>query len=363
MNSSNHFDFCVLGAGLAGLAVSKNLIESGVSVCLIDIDDIASGASGTPLGLVNPATGRAGTKVWRAEECYSAVYDDLKKVQAHTDIRIFDKTGVLRPAQDEKMASRMFDNVNKYDWQEGWCSWLDQQEVKELNADVHCVEGAMWLPKALTVDTSAYLNAKAQLLSKKGLTIYTKTKYNLFKTEDGFNLSIPNSEDIHTKHVIHTAGAFTKDSPYWDDLPIHPIKGQVAIFESPRAKDFNYSISALGYIASISDTHFVAGSTYEHHYDHLDPDNEGLEYLTNRLSGVYPALFRDSKLMNQWAGVRASSPNKKPILGRHPEHTNLFVFTCMGSKGLLYSEYLGKMLTDFILKGSAIPKEISLNRF
>jgi glycine/D-amino acid oxidase-like deaminating enzyme len=363
LSSSTHFDFCVLGAGLAGLAVSKSLIESGASVCLIDVKDIASGASGTPLGLVNPATGRAGTKTWHAEECYDAVYDDLKEVQDSTDVRIFDKTGVLRPAQDEKMASRMHQNVTDQDWPEGWCSWLDSKEVKDTNPDIHCFEGAMWLPHALTVNTGAYLNTKARMLSEKGLTIYTDINYTLSKENDGFKMTISGSEDIHAKNVIHTTGSSTKESSYWDYLPIHPIKGQVAIFESPKTKDFKFSISALGYIASISDTRFVAGSTYEHNYDHLQPDNQGLSYLTNRLSGVYPVLFEEAKLVDQWAGVRASSPNKKPILGRHPEHENLFVFTCLGSKGLLYSAYLGKTLTNFILKGSAIPKEISLNRF
>ena len=77
---------------------------------------------------------------------------------------------------------------------------------------------------------------------------------------------------------------------------------------------------------------------------------------------VYPSLFEEAKLIDQWAGVRASTPNKKPILGAHPEIENMFVFAGLGSKGLLYSVYLGKALSDYILHGSAIPKEVSVNR-
>lgn len=363
MNNSSHFDFCVLGAGLSGLAVSKSLLENGTTVCLIDVGDIASGASGTPLGLVNPATGRYGKKSWHAEDCYNAIYEDLQEVQSGTDIRLFDKTGVLRPAQDDKMATRMHENVQKSKWPKGWCSWLDKTEIKGLNPEIHCVEGAMWLPHGLTVDVEAYLKAKAQRLSDQGLKIFTNLEYSISEKGKGFEIISKDSENLHVKNIIDASGSETKKSTYWEYLPIHPIKGQVAIFESPKAKDFNYSISALGYIASISASRFVAGSTYEHNYDHTNPDNEGLDYLTNRLSGVYPALFKHATLVDQWAGVRASSPNRKPILGRHPNHDHMFIFTSLGSKGLLYSAYLGKALSDFILKGSAISKEISLNRF
>ena len=240
MNNSNHFDFCVLGAGLAGLAVSKSLIESGATVCLIDVGDIASGASGTPLGLVNPATGRYGKKSWRAEDCYTEIYEDLKEVQSGTDIRLFDKTGVLRPAQDDKMATRMHENVQKSKWSEGWCSWLDKIEVNELNPEIHCVEGAMWLPHGLTVVVEAYLKAKAQRLSEEGLKIFTNLDYSISEKREEYEIRLTDSENLQAKNIICASGSETKNSPYWEYLPIHPIKGQVAVFESPKTKDFKF---------------------------------------------------------------------------------------------------------------------------
>lgn len=359
---SKTFDFCVLGAGLAGLSVSKHLIDSGASVCLVDTGEIASGASGTPLGLVNPATGRWGTKSWRAEKCHQAIYDDLKEIQEYTPVRLFDKTGILRPAQDEEMAERMHDNYEKNEWPEDWCHWLDKKEVHEINPELHCVEGGMWLPHGLTVNVPVYLKSKAEFLSNQGLKIMTNAEYSIHEKGNSFELSFSDQKSVDTNSIIFAAGSHTSDSEYWDFLPLHAIKGQVAVFESPKTRKFDYSISALGYIASISDHRFVAGSTYEHHFDNIEPDIEGLEYLTDRLGGVYPSLFKEAKLVDQWAGVRASTPNKKPILGAHPEIENMFVFAGLGSKGLLYSVYLGKALTEYILRGSAIPKEVSVNR-
>tara|TARA_R100000908_G_scaffold65423_1_gene56201 strand:+ start:56445 stop:57545 length:1101 start_codon:yes stop_codon:yes gene_type:complete len=355
-------DFAVIGAGVAGLAIARSLIQKGKSVCLVDTRDIAAGASGTPLGLINPATGRYGSKVWEAENCLNAVAKDLQEVQSSAPNRFYKNTGILRPAQDEKMVRRMRENVDKNDWPEGWCSWLDEAEVKDINPNLNCMGGAMWLPKGLTVNVGEYLKAKAKFLTHKGLSVKTGRQYELsldkgqpiFKFDDG--------DTIHANSVVFAAGYETSTSKYWAFLPLHSIKGQVATFTSPEADNFDYSLSALGYIASISDSRFIAGSTYEHHFDDLEPDKEGLKYLKNRLGGVYPALFEKARLISQWAGVRASTPNRKPFLGQHPEIKNFYVFTGLGSKGLMYSEYMGNLLCEHILDEKRIPENLNVDR-
>lgn len=363
MADSSKFDFCVLGAGLAGLSIAGNLAEQGASVCLLETDDIASGASGTPLALVNPATGRFGTKTWRAEECYEAVANDLEKIQDQIPVRCFKKSGVLRPAQDEKMASEMKENAKSPEWPEGWCKWLDKKEVRGMNPNLNCIGGGIWLPPGLTVNVETYLKAKAHFLESIGLKLICQVNYSVNESARGFDFSLENGTEFHADSVICATGYQTKNNTDWAFLPVHLIKGQVAIFESPETKNFDYSISALGYIASISDSHFVAGSTYEHNFENNAPDKEGLHYLTQRLSTVYPSLFKNAELVSQWAGIRASSPNRKPILGRHPEKENLYIFSSLGSKGLLYSAYLGKLLTNFIIHQEELPKEISVTRF
>ena len=56
------FDFCILGAGIAGLSLADALQEKGYRVIVLEKNDIASGASGSPGALVNPAAGRRAKK-------------------------------------------------------------------------------------------------------------------------------------------------------------------------------------------------------------------------------------------------------------------------------------------------------------
>lgn len=362
MSSPSHFDFCVLGAGIAGLSIAGELLNRGASVCLLDTEDIASGASGTPLGMVNPATGRYGKPVWNAEKCLTSVAADLALIQEHTPVQFYKKTGILRPAQDEKMASKMKDNAHQSIWPEGWCEWLEKDEIHSINPDLNCVNGGMWLPKGLTVNVALYLQNKADLLEQEGLKLFTKADYTVNFDEAPFSVSLKDKE-LYAEHLIYATGSQTKTVEPWDSLPIHPVKGQLAVFESPKAGDFDYSISALGYIASISKTRFIAGSTYEHHFKHTKPDKDGFDYLTKRLGKVYPSLFKDATLIDQWAGVRASTPNRKPILGSHPELSNVHVLTGLGSKGLMYGSYLSSLLTDHIINGALLPDKFSVARF
>lgn len=362
MSLTSSFDFCVLGAGLAGFGVAKNLLQAGASVCMIDTGEVASGASGTPLGLVNPATGRWGTKVWEAESCLEAIQTDLEEIQGKNPVQFYKQTGILRPAQTQKMAAKMKENTETSGWPEGWCEWLDEPQIREMNPDLHCVEGGIWLPLGLTVNVQTFLKAKADHLKSEGLQIFTNARYTLEKTDSGFEISIAGKENIHSRSVIHATGYQSHEQPFWDFLPIHQVKGQLAIFKSASPLSFDYAISALGYISSLSKQRFVVGSTYEHNFEDTDPDEAGLNYLKERMSKVYPALFNNVTLENQWAGVRASTPGRKPFVGAHPEIEDLYIFTGLGSKGLLYSAYLGDRLADFILNKKEIPPEVSVSR-
>src|SRR3954464_5943381 len=47
-------DLCVIGAGLAGLTVAREIARRGWSVAVLEADCVASGASGRNAGFVSP---------------------------------------------------------------------------------------------------------------------------------------------------------------------------------------------------------------------------------------------------------------------------------------------------------------------
>ncbi|MBO6524135.1 MAG: FAD-binding oxidoreductase [Balneolaceae bacterium] len=359
---SSYFDFCILGAGLAGISLAYELSKEDVSVCLVDPAGVAAGASGTPLGLVNPATGRFASKSWEAELCYAKILANLELIQDTSPVQFYKQTGVLRPAMDKKIASRMHENFRLQDWPEGWIEWKDEYKLTSFHPGINCVDGGVWLPIGLTVDITTYLKSFAHYLSMQSIhQVYDKS-YSLEKRTDFWELKFTSINSIKAKHVVFATGASTIQSEFWRGLPIHPVKGQLAVLEPESPLNFGHAISARGYIASLHSTQFAVGSTYEHSFETEHTDQQGLDYLLDRFRKVLPDLHDNSKVVHQWAGIRASTPNRMPILGKHPSHQTMSVFAGLGSKGTLYSAYLAECMKDLLLKNIDVAKEVSINR-
>ncbi len=356
------FDYCILGAGLAGISLANELLIENASVCLIDPNGIAGGASGTPLGLINPATGRYATKSWQAEKCYSAITHNLQKVQESSPVLFFKESGVLRPALESKIAERMKENVLTQNWPEHWIQWMDQQELKSFHPEINCEGGGVWLPIGLSVDVGTYLKEFEKYLVELGLKNFFNLSYSFVNRDNFWEIEFKNHQHVKANNLIFCTGSYSLEFKHWGKLPLYPVKGQLAVLESNSPLSFSHSVSALGYITSLDNKRFVIGSTYEHSFDYEGIDQQGLEYLLGRFNKVLPELFENSKVIHQWAGIRASTPNRMPILGKHPGLANCFIFAGLGSKGLLYSGYISKLMKDYLINSSELPPELDIKR-
>lgn len=356
-------DFCILGAGLAGLSMADALLEQDIETVVIEKNDIAGGASGTPGGLVNPATGRRATKAWKAEQCYEAIAQNLAKVQDQTGKTFYQNNGLLRPALLEKMAIKMKAQHEKTSWPDGWCQWKTEEEINEIHPGITCIDGGLWLPIGLSVNVSAYLQAYARVLQDKGIKLWTGKQPAINREQHGWHISFDDTT-IQADEILFAIGRATVNSGYWNWLPLHLIKGQVATFSTgDEPLSFSHSISSLGYMARNGSANtFVQGSTYEHDFEHVKPDKEGEQYLRKRMRRTLPQLEEKVTTVDQWAGVRTSTPNRKPVLGRHPGHRSMHIFTGLGSKGLLYSKFLANHYVDHLTDGTGLLPDVDIAR-
>ncbi len=361
---SHQTDFCILGAGLAGLSLADTLSEHDFSTVIVDKSSIAAGASGTPGGLVNPATGRRAKKTWKAEQCYEAISANLAKIQSTTDDQFYINNGLLRPALMEKMARKMKEQHEQTTWPDGWCEWKSEDEIKEVHPGITCVNGGLWLPIGLSVEVGQYLHAYSEYLKKSG-TVFFLNQDPVYINPDDYRKVELQDTTIEAQHLVFATGHTIATSPYWDWIPVNLIKGQVAKFKtSENSLSFDHSISSLGYIARLGDRQtFVQGSTYEHDFKHLNPDKQAEEYLRKRLRRTLPTLEEKVTTIDQWAGIRTSTPNYKPILGRHPVHEHMHLFSGLGSKGLLFGKFLAEHYVHHLVHNTGLYPEIDIARF
>ena len=69
------------------------------------------------------------------------------------------------------------------------------------------------------------------------------------------------------------------------------------------------------------------------------------------------------EVVNQVAGIRPTSGDRRPVIGKHPEFENMYCFNGFGSRGVLIAPYLAPKLADHILENSTLEQEIDIARF
>ena len=68
-------------------------------------------------------------------------------------------------------------------------------------------------------------------------------------------------------------------------------------------------------------------------------------------------------MLTQVAGVRPTVKDRKPLVGRHKDFKNMYLFNGLGSRGVMIAPYVANQLYNFIENNVAIDTEIDCSRF
>lgn len=357
-----HYDIAVIGAGPAGLATAHSLHSRQLSVLLIDPLLADANAPGAPAGLVNVAIGKRALLGWQAEDCYEAFTRNLEMLTESSGVNeLYQNSGILRPALTEELYELFFKSYNEQPWPEGWVSWMNPEEVREFNPHLPESHGGLFLNNGLSVYVDRFLNTYRQYLRDLGIQLWG-APVNYQADDNGFKISDADENRATADRLIVAAGTATLDFPEWQNLQANRVKGEIAVFESDRPLEWQHAVSVFGYMIRRGERELVVGSTYNHNEFTFTPTEVGRQQLTQKLQKVFPELSSTLKQAGQLAGVRVTTPNRLPLIGAHPDHPNLYIFTALGSKGLLFSEHVAAILSDHIVSGREIPEELDVKR-
>ncbi len=348
------------------MSVAVALSDFGVTSIVIDKGHIGSGSSGVPIGLINPAAAKQANLSWNAESCVSAISTLLERARPYSNREFFKKVGVLRPSVDSATLEAFSTTLKRHSYPIGWARWMDKDEVDDFHPNLAHAGGALWVNESYTVDANEYLKALNGLLLMNGVSFMMKTEVQTKKWYPDvgiWELILADGSVLRTANVINASGSSILDDPFWNWLPVHKIKGQMATYRSSEQLAWSHAVAGRGYVAHLNGHDWVIGSTFEHNYDDLEPDETGLRYLEQKVDLMLPKLRMNCDLQRQWAGVRLGTPNRLPIIGPHPTLPGQWAFSGLGSKGLLYSAYLGRLLASRLVDGADVPMEVSTVRF
>ena len=344
----------VAGAGLAGAAVALAL--SATRDVLV-LDDGVPGASGAAAGIVNPFMGRAARPAWRHRDALDALDALLDAADAERLIR---RTGVLRPARDDRQRGVFEDRAAQHDG----LDWLAPGAAADRFPDVVAPEGAMWVREGASVDLPGLARAALAIAERQGARLLSQ-RLTGWRRDGADLVAETDGPSVRCRHLVLALGDGAHRLTALDALPLHRVKGQTLWLARPSSLAPDHpAVAGHGYVVPTAD-HVLVGATYEHDVTSTAPDPRRDAGLRQRAAALVPALA-EADVLDRRAGVRITvparvSPRRLPLAGPLPGHGGVWILTGLGSKGLLMAPLLARALAD-ALDGGALPPETDPRR-
>jgi sarcosine oxidase subunit beta len=351
-------DVAVVGGGVVGTAITYYLAKHGVKVCLLERSDIASGTSSAAANGVALQTKPPGPKQDLARTSVRLFHSLSEELDA--DIEYSNEGGML-VAETEDQLELVSDKAQKAAKTGLKIEVLSAKQTRSMQPCLapHVV-GAAYCSEDSTVNPYLLAFAFARAAKRLGATVNTYTEVTAVATSQG---------KVLTDTVVDAAGPW---SPKLADmvgvkLPIEPRKGELFVTESvpPTVRGILISASYLQskslpadpasksqmtagvYTAQARRGNLVVGSTRQFAGYDRSTSYQGVETLLRQTAALIPTLAK-LHVLRFYAGLRPSSPDGLPVLGRSPELPGFILAAGHEGDGIALSPITGKHIADLI---------------
>jgi glycine/D-amino acid oxidase-like deaminating enzyme len=305
----------IVGAGLAGLALCWHFLEEmPCDVTLFDTPGkgASKGASWCSSGLMHPYPGEQARRSWNAQEGLAATRA-LLQVAEKALHRSVATSGIIRFALDEDQKNHLIQRTKTFS---------DIERIADREFLIH---------SGMTVYTQFYLEGLLKSCIERG------AKY-IPKKVEGLN------ELQNYDCVVLACGANLFSLLNVQNLPLKCIKGQQLLCRRPpELKPLEKSLIGKGHVAktAFSDLYLI-GATYER--DCIDVNTclkTAAALLIPKIAAFFPEIDQ-FEILRCDAGFRVFQIGSYlPLIKKISD--KLWIFTALGSRGLLYHSYFAKM--------------------
>lgn len=342
-------DCIIVGGGLIGMLIARELGELGFSVRLIDRGELGHEASWAGGGILSPLY------PWRYPEAVNRLARYGQARYAELARRLFEESdvdpewepsGLLMPGiPDHELARRWADEQGvEYEW-------LDAESMRRCEPALTAIHtGGMWLPGIAQLRNPRLVKALCGSIKRSDVVIETGNPVSELQVQAG------RVSGVHTKMgfresrlVVIAGGAWSANLlANWSPPPIRPVRGQMAIFRASPGQLRRIVLQGDRYLIPRRDGRIVIGSTLEEVGFDTSVTKEACTSLVQSARMMMPALA-ELPIEHQWAGLRPGSPQGIPVIGEHPDIHGLFVNTGHYRNGVVMGLGSVRVLIDLLL--------------
>lgn len=332
-------DLLVVGGGVMGLWTALFAARDGLSVRLVEKNEIGAGASGGVLGALMPHL----PDRWNAKKAFQlrsliGLEAEIAALEAETGLSAgYRRSGRLIPLP--KSHNRDIALRHAQDALTVWATpqrafafeVLDAAPVAGWPAEeamahglVHDHLAARLAPRGLLTVLRAALERLPCATISEGTAIETIDPANgLARFNDGTRLAFDN--------CVLAAGVETFDLL----TPLNPplvksvgvgVKGQAAVLQAEVDPALPVIFADGLYIVPHENGRVAIGSTSENSFADPTSTDGLLDALIDKARRMAPVLA-NATVVERWAGIRPKAIGREPMVGRHTDHANISLMT------------------------------------
>jgi len=354
-------DVVVVGGGIIGAAVARELATGGASVTVLERDRPGSHASWAAAGMLSPLAeaerpGPFLDLLLAARDRFPALAAQLRE-ETSVDVGYLD-TGTLflslLPEDDAALEGR-------YAWQgEAGLAVerLTAGEIREMEPEVTpAVRWGLRYPGDHQVESRALTRALWISARNAGATLRSGVRVRGVETTTGRarGVRLEDETRLSCGRVIVAAGCWSgRLEGLPRPLPVTPVHGQLVSLHAPLPLLRHVVDTPRCYLVPRADGRLIVGTTLENTGFRIETTSGAVRGLLNATAEAVPAADRLSP-GRPWSGLRPGTPDGLPILGSDPEVEGLVYATGHFRNGILLAPLTGELIARTVL-GDAPPE-------
>jgi D-amino-acid dehydrogenase len=355
-----NFDAVVIGGGVVGSSCAYQLRRTGLSVLLVDRDDIGA-ASMAGAGIVQALVAAEKSEQWHTLAFAAAAhYWELKEMLGGDGFPEFgfDTPGALFVAFDDDEQRRL-DKFVETAAAEGWAARkgvgnirvVGSDDLKELSPTLRTDIGAVHVDGMGRVDGRQLRAAlRAAFVTRGGTFITGDAHVELGASEHVVTVG---EERYGAANVVLASGSWPAvgglESVLPEPLAVRPQRGQILHVDVPQQVGSWPIVNCFNadYFINFADHRVVFGATREDGVGHdWRVTLDGQKYLADRALALAPGLA-DATVVETRVGFRPLTTDGYPMIGALEGAAHVFVANGFGA-GLTQSPLAGGLITSLV---------------
>ena len=336
----------IVGAGLSGISVATHLIKNDADVTIID--NGVNFSSRIAAGMINPLVFRRMTKSWRVDDFIPFLKDYYREYESITNSQFLFDVPIRRLFSSEQEREFWLEKENRKDF-EPYMHKVTEEDMQYSGAKNPFGSGR--LKETFYVEVNSFLTNMKLWIQENGTVINEQFDYN--------RLIEATYKDVLYDEIIFCLGYLNKECPYFGELPLDQTKGQTLTIKSQTLPE-DLSLNRKCFMLPKGNHTFKIGSTYEWSDPTTHITTEAKDELLKNLSYITDETV---EVVNQEAGIRPTTRDRRPLIGTHKIHKNYHIFNGLGAKGYMLAPLISKEFVNYLLNDYKLDPEVDINRY